>query len=333
MCTSISFRTKDHYFGRNLDLEYSYQEAITITPRNFTFHFRDTKTFQTHYAIIGMATVADEYPLYYDAVNEVGLGIAGLNFPGNAVYFPAIEGKDNVAPFELIPWILSQCKNVCEARRLIQRINLTDVPFNDSYPITPLHWMISDADETIVIEPTTEGVQIYDNPIGVLTNNPVFPFQMHNLCNYLNVTCQEASSRFSCNLKLEPYSRGMGGIGLPGDLSSSSRFVRATFTKLNSVCSSSESSSVNQFFHILGSVAQTRGCCIIGNEYEITLYSSCCNTNNGIYYYKTYENSQVTAVFLRKEDLNGSKLIQYPIRTKCNVFCEDQIRNNDSNNS
>lgn len=283
--------------------------------------------------MIGMATVADGYPLYYDAVNEAGLGIAGLNFPGNAVYFPAIDGKDNVAPFELIPWILAQCKNVSEARKLIQKINLTDVPFNDSYPLTPLHWMVSDLSDTIVIESTAEGVQIYDDPIGVLTNNPIFPFQMHNLCNYLNITSQEATNRFSNNVKLEPYSRGMGGIGLPGDLSSSSRFVRAAFTKLNSVCSNSESSSVNQFFHILGSVSQTRGCCSVGDAYEITLYSSCCNTAKGIYYYKTYENTHITAVFLHKEDLNGVNLIQYPIRTKSNIFCEDQIRKKDVDDS
>lgn len=333
MCTSISFKTNDHYFGRNLDLEYSYKEAVTITPRNFTFSFRNTKILQTHFAIIGIATVADGYPLYYDAVNEVGLGVAGLNFPGNAVYLPAAEEKDNVAPFELIPWILAQCKNVSEARKLIQRINLTDIPFNDDYPLTPLHWMVSDADESIVIEPTSNGVQIYDNPVGVLTNNPIFPFQMHNLCNYLNITNQVPINRFSSKVDLVPYSRGMGGIGLPGDLSSSSRFVRASFTKLNSVCNDDECSSINQFFHILDSVSQTRGCCMVGDAYEITMYSSCCNTAKGIYYYKTYENSRINAIYLYKEDLNSTDLIQYPIRTKSDIFCEDQGHNKGCINS
>ena len=333
MCTSISFKTNDHYFGRNLDLEYSYKEAVTITPRNFNFFFRDVKTLKTHYAIIGMATVANGYPLYYDAANEFGLGVAGLNFPGNAVYLPPTVGKDNVAPFELIPWILAQCKNVCEARKLIQRINITDIPFNNDYPLTPLHWMVSDADESIVIEPTFGGVQIYDNPVGVFTNNPIFPFQMHNLCNYLNITNQSPTNRFSDKIDLEPYSRGMGGIGLPGDLSSSSRFVRACFTKLNSVCNDDEHSSVNQFFHILDSVSQTRGCCMVDDGYEITMYSSCCNTTRGIYYYKTYENSQITAVFLNKENLDNMDLIQYPIRTKCNMFCEDQASNKGCNSS
>ena len=333
MCTSISFKTKDHYFGRNLDLEYSYNEAVTITPRNFTFSFRNTKMLQTHYAIIGIATVEAGYPLYYDAVNEAGLGIAGLNFPGNAVYLPDADGKDNIAPFELIPWILAQCKNVSEARKLIQKINLTDIPFNDDYPTTPLHWMVADADESMVIEPTSDGIQIYDNPVGVLTNNPIFPFQMHNLCNYLNITRKMPTNRFSSKVDLVPYSRGMGGIGLPGDLSSSSRFVRACFTKLNSVSNTDEHSSVNQFFHILDSVSQTRGCCIVDDTYEITMYSSCCNTAKGIYYYKTYENPRITVVFLNKEDLDSTDLIQYPIRTKCDIFCEDQSSNKDCNNS
>lgn len=323
MCTSISFKTKDHYFGRNLDLEYSYQEAVTITPRNYTFHFCDAKTIQKHYGIIGIATVADGYPLYYDAVNEAGLGIAGLNFPGNAVYLPTAEGKDNIAPFEFIPWILAQCKTVSDAQKLLQRVNITDTPFSDKYPLTPLHWMLSDSNETIIIEPTIDGVQVYDNPVGVLTNNPAFPFHTYNLSNYLNITREEAINRFSESIELPPYSRGMGGIGLPGDLSSASRFVRAAFTKLNSVCNNTEIGSVNQFFHILDSVSQTRGCCKVNDAYEITLYSSCCNTSKKIYYYKTYENSQLTAVSLNHEDLSKNKVVCYPLRSKGTVCYEN----------
>lgn len=323
MCTSISFQTKDHYFGRNLDLEYSYQEAVTISPRNFSFQFRSTRTLRQHYAIIGMATVANDYPLYYDATNECGLSMAGLNFPGNAVYLPTIDGKDNVAPFEIIPWILGQCKNINEAKPLLERINLADIAFDEKYPLTPLHWMISDRNQTIVVEPTTDGVHIYENPVGVLTNNPPFPYHIWNLNNYMNLTSSEPENHFSNKITLEPYSRGMGGLGLPGDLSSASRFVRAAFTKLNSVCDHTENESVNQFFHILDTVAQTRGCARIEDGYEITLYSSCCNTDCGIYYYKTYGNTQLTAVHLYHEALNSSKLIQYPLRIKGDVFSEN----------
>ena len=117
MCTAISLTTKDHYFGRNLDYEYSYRETVTITPRNYIFPFRRLPPMEHHYALIGMATVAENYPLYYDATNEYGLSIAGLNFPHSAKYMPQRDDKDNVTPFELIPWLLGNCKNIDEAKK------------------------------------------------------------------------------------------------------------------------------------------------------------------------------------------------------------------------
>ena len=103
MCTAISLRTSDHYFGRNLDLEYCYTESVVITPRNFTLTFRHKLPLKKHLAMIGMAYVCDGYPLYYDATNEAGLSMAGLNFPEYADYKPAAARKDNSTPFEFIP--------------------------------------------------------------------------------------------------------------------------------------------------------------------------------------------------------------------------------------
>ena len=113
---------------------------------------------------------------------------------------------------------------------------------------------------------------------------------------------------------MDEYSRGMGGMGLPGDISSASRFVKVAWTKMNSVSGDSESESISQFFHILGSVDQQRGCCEVAPEqYEITIYSSCVNVDKGIYYYTTYENSQITAVDMHKENLDGDTIITYPL--------------------
>lgn len=319
MCTAVSFTTADHYFGRTLDLSYSYCETITITPRHYPFHFRRMGTNDSHYAIIGMAIVRDGYPLYYDAANEKGLAIAGLNFPGNAVYFPETEGKDNVSPFELIPWILGQCATLAEARQRLERIHLVNIPFSDEMPLAPLHWMIADATGAITLEQTADGLKIYDNPTGVMANNPPFDYQMFNLNNYMNLTSEPPVNRFCPDLPLRPYCLGMGGIGLPGDLSSTSRFVRVAFTRLNSVCGCSESESVSQFFHILGSVHQTRGCAKTEDGYEITVYTSCCNTSKGIYYYTTYENQQITAVELSHENLDGNAVIVYPLITDTQI--------------
>lgn len=313
MCTAISFLSKNHYFGRNLDFEYSYNEEITIMPRNFPLSFRKTETIQRHYAIIGMATVDNGYPLYFDGTNERGLSMAGLYFPENAVYLPAADGKDNITPFEFIPWILSQCKDIKEAVHLLRKINLVNIPYSKEYPLSPLHWIIADRESSITVEPTEKGLEIYDNPVGVLTNNPPFMFHMHNLTNYMNITNEEPVNRFSHKVDIQAYSKGMGAIGLPGDSSSASRFIRAAFTKLNSVCDPDESSSVSQFFHILDSVAQLKGCVKTADGYEKTIYSSCCNTDEGIYYYKTYDNWQITGVSFNSTELNCDKLSEFPL--------------------
>lgn len=314
MCTAADYQTADHYFGRNLDLEYSYHETITVTPRNYPFHFRKTADITSHYAIVGVAYVVEDYPLYYDAVNEKGLGIAGLNFPENADYKPEMPGKDNITPFELIPWILAQCASVSEAENLLSRINIININFSETLPLSPLHWMIADKDRAIAVEAVSEGVKIYKNPVHVLTNNPTFDMQLFALNNFMSCSPKPPQNSFSTHLNLETYSRGMGGIGLPGDLSSQSRFIKAAFTRANSVSGTTESESISQFFHILESAAQQRGCVDLGdNKYEYTIYSSCCNTDKGIFYYKTYENSQISAVDMHKEDLDSAALVSYPM--------------------
>ena len=314
MCTAATYKTNDFYFGRTLDYEFSYGDEVTVTPRNFPFSFRNGEVMKTHYAMIGMAFVAGDYPLYYDAVNEKGLGIAGLNFVGNAFYREAKPEKDNVAQFELIPWLLGQCDSVKSAKTLLNKINITNTPFSKELPLAQLHWLIADRNEAITVESVKEGLKIYDNPVGVLTNNPPFDEQLFQLNNYMHLSPKTPKNSFSDKLSLNAYSRGMGALGLPGDLSSHSRFVRAAFVKMNSLSGNSENESVSQFFHILGAVDQQRGCCEVGEgKYEITIYTSCCNADKGIYYYTTYDNHQITAVNMYNEDLDGLCLLRYPL--------------------
>ena len=314
MCTAATYKTKDFYFGRTLDYEFSYGDEITITPRNYEFNFRKVKKIESHYAMIGMAHVVGDYPLYYDAINEKGLGIAGLNFVGNAYYNECIEGKDNIAQFEMIPWILGQCESVKEVRELLKNINITNEPFSEKFPLAQLHWIIADKNEAITVESMKDGLKVYDNPVGVLTNNPPFDKQMFELNKYMNLSPKAPKNNFSDKLDMEYYSRGMGAIGLPGDLSSQSRFVRVSFVKMNSVSEDDEKSSVSQFFHILNSVDQQRGCCEVADgKYEITIYTSCCNASKGIYYYTTYNNHQITAVDMFKENLDGNSIVKYSL--------------------
>ncbi|MBP3939281.1 MAG: choloylglycine hydrolase [Clostridia bacterium] len=315
MCTAISFKTKDHYFGRTLDLEYDYNESVTVTPRNFPFKFTNRKENKNHSAIIGIATVIDTYPLYYEATNEAGLSVAGLNFPNNAFYHPTDESKVNIAPFEFIPYILTECKTVEDAKKLLEKANIANIDFRPDLKASPLHWMISDKNKSITVESTVAGLQVYENPIGVLTNNPPFDLQIKNLEKYKNLSSKEPEHKPD----MSHYSKGLGAIGLPGDLSSASRFVRAAFTKENSVCGDSESESVSQFFHILGSVSHTRGTVDLGGKYEITVYTSCCNTDRGILYYTTYENPQISAIDMNKLNLSSDELFEFPLETEMNI--------------
>ena len=314
MCTAATYKTKDFYFGRTLDYEFSYGDEITITPRNYIFEFRHMEKLSSHYAIIGMAHVAGDYPLYYDAVNEKGLGMAGLNFVGNAVYNEVENGKENVAQFEFIPWILGKCATVQEAKECLKKINLVKTPFSEMLLCAQLHWIIADKEEAITVESMADGLHVWDNPAGVLTNNPPFDQQMFMLNNYMHLSPRQPENHFSESLGLKTYSRGMGALGLPGDLSSASRFARVAFVKDHSFSGDSEEESVSQFFHILGSVDQQRGCCEVEpGKYEITLYTSCCNCDKGIYYYTTYENHQISAVNMHHEDLNGTMPVRYPV--------------------
>ncbi len=326
MCTAIKYEGACHYFGRNLDIECGYGESVIIIPRGFDFgaycgSIKGEKATVSarklfcapHFAIIAMGTVVDSCPLIYDGMNEHGLGVAGLNFVGNTYYNPPKGNGLDLAQFEIMPLILSSCKNVREAVMLIKTINLTSKPFKEDMPTAELHYMIVDKEDCVTVEFTEAGTKIYKNTVGVLTNNPSFDYHITNLINYMSLSSGIPSNNLSRKLELIPYSNGMGAIGLPGDFSSQSRFIRAAFVKLNAKRCEEEKTSVCQVLHILSTVSQVEGCVQTENGYEKTLYSSCCNLDTGVYYYKTYGDFTVRSVDLRLEDLEGDAIKIYPL--------------------
>lgn len=316
MCTSISFNNGDFYFGRNMDIGYSFGERIIFTPRGYDFEMRTTDTLTGGYALLGIGTVVNDYPLYADAVNEKGLAMAGLNFPGFAHYMPVIEDKFNITPFEFIPYILKTCASVSEAKNLLQNVSLVDIAFSPQIPLAPLHWMIADKEESIVVEQTKDGLIVHHNPVGVMTNNPTFDWHLMNLNNYMNCSAYDPEDRFGNDISLMPLGHGIGGLGLPGDTLTTSRFVRAAFIKSNSVCEPTESANLSQFFRILDGVGVAKGAAITHDGTpDYTTYVSCINATKGIYYYKTYENTQISGVDMHKENLDGTHLVTYQLIT------------------
>ncbi len=321
MCTAISFNTKNHYFGRTLDLEYSFNENIIITPRNYKLNYKHNNHQKNNFAIIGVGIVQDDYPLYYDAINEKGVSVAGLNFPKTCKYYNYVKDKINLTSFELIPWILQNFDSINILKSEINDINITNDNFNECFKHSPLHWIVSDNETSITIEQSQNGLKILDNPIGVLTNEPSFDMQLENLTKYINLTPYEPNNIFCEFTNITPSSRGLGGFGLPGDLSSSSRFVRAAYTKLNSICDNDEVSSINQFFNILNTVKQTNGCVRLpDNKLEKTVYTTCYNTDKCILYYTTYNNSSISQVNLFNVNLDSSVIIQYNMLTEPTII-------------
>lgn len=314
MCTSIAFSAPYPLFGRNLDLETPFGQQVVATPRSFAFHFHRRPAMPHHLAMIGMATVAGGVPLYAEAMNEAGLYMAGLNFPGNACYTPADQAApDAVAPYELIPLVLGSCRTLKEARAMLEGIDLLGIPFAPGYPLAPLHWHIADGTGALVMEVTAEGSRLYEDPVGVLTNNPPFPVQLANLTGYQTLSAAPPENRFAPGVPLPPYGQGMGAIGLPGDCSPMSRFVRAAFLKCNSIHSAGDD-AVNQFFRILDAVAMVRGSVMTPEgKPDMTLYSCCADPARGVYYFKTYDNSLIHAVSLLRAPLEASTLCCWPL--------------------
>lgn len=267
-----------------------------------------------HPAMIGMGIVAGGFPLYFEAANDKGIGVAGLNFQGNAFYHQCMEEKDNIASFEVVPWILCNCSTMDQVRELARKMNVVDIDFSPDMPSSTLHWMVSDGNESLVLESVKDGLKIYENPVGVMTNNPEFDKQLFNLNNYRKLSAADPENTFGKGVELDKYSRGMGTDGMPGGLSSQERFVKCTFTKMNVLPAEDETSAVGQFFHILHSVEQQKGCCQVApGKYEYTIYSSCINLDDMIYYYTTYDNNQITGVRMKDFDTSGTELVEVPI--------------------
>lgn len=290
MCTAISYINGGHYFGRTLDYHISFGQQVVVMPRNFLLNGQSNP----HFAVCGMAAVQDDYPLFFDGMNEKGLCMAGLNFVGNAVYSKPQSDKINIAQYELIPILLSKCADVKEAVMLLKKSVITDTAFSKELPPAQLHWLIADKEGCVTVEAVKTGLRIYENTLGVLTNNPPFDEQLENLKNYEHLTPDSPVGD----------SLGLGAVGLPGDLSSRSRFVRAVFMKNNSV----SDDGLCQFFHISDTVKQIRGCCRIGKDLEYTQYISCMQADTGIYHYKTYDDHAIKSIDMNRVNLNSTSL-------------------------
>ncbi len=308
MCTVITLIKDSLFFGRNMDIDFNPGFKIAVMPRDFPLTTKKAGVLLKHYTVTGAARVEDGYPLYADGCNEKGLCMAGLNFPFNAVYACGKqEGKTSLAPYEMIPYVLGKCADIREAKQLLENTEIVGVPFKEGLPLAPLHWIVADKNGSFVVERTQSGISLYDDPAGTLTNNPPFPTHLENIKRYDGL-CVSDKQNLSARVDKTTFSEGEGAIGLPGDMSSPSRFVRAWFTLKNSVCGESVREKVSQVFHILSSVSMTKGAVVTqGGGLDVTAYSCCIDAENAAYYYKKYDDLSANCV--RTGNADGRKLI------------------------
>ena len=295
MCTAI-YLNEVGLFGRTFDYEKSYGERLVFTPRE---HMQMGEACN-RYATLGVGLARGESMLYYDGMNEWGLCGAALNFPGYAVYHNEINKKAGVPAGLFLSFALGFCKNTSEIRDLLNNISITgdDVL---GLPATPLHWMFADSKGTITVESTEGGLRVMDNPYGVLTNSPNFEVQKLLLSDYMTLHPGYPENRL-VKTPLAVYSRGMGALGLPGDFSSRSRFVRGVFVKENTRLITEQDQQINRMKHILSSVSVPCGC--IMNEKEeagSTLYSCIMDSETLTYYFASYENQTLRGARLYPE--------------------------------
>ena len=293
MCTAIALRGEDSfYFGRNMDIYYPLGFDTARIERGAPFSFSCGESVAACNAVIGTAVVVDGYPLYADGMNDKGLCMAGLEFPDLAFYSDApVENKKSVSPYEFIPWVLTQCGTVDEVRTLLGKTHLINRPFSKELPLTPLHWMIADGKKSIAVETTVNGNFVYGCESNVLTNAPEYPFHAVNLRQYANLTADQPVTLEDKNSFGSPFSSGFGAIGLPGDFSSASRFVKAAFVAKNaSMIIDGSDDGVSELIRALFSVAVPRGAVKVNDgRYNMTVYTSCMDVNGGKYYRIPYE--------------------------------------------
>lgn len=309
MCTSLTLTTKNQVntLARTMDFAFLLDPELIFIPRKFPLVSEVDQTERSvNYAMMGIGRNLGTY-IFADGLNETGLACASLYFPGYAEYNDsAIPGKTNLAPHEIVGWLLTNFSTLEEVKAAIPQLNIVSTPLKLMNVITPLHWIITDkTGNTIVIEPMKGGIMIHDNPLGVMTNSPDFNWHLTNIRNYIGVSPNKTGPIQLNGMTFSPFGAGAGSFGLPGDFTPPSRFLRALFGReaINPI--NNEEECISAAFHILASVDIPKGSVITDDGIDFTQYTACMVCNTGTYYYKTYDNNQIARACLFNEDFEA----------------------------
>ena len=314
MCTGVRFSdvNGNMYFGRNLDWSVGYGQRVVVTPRGYKYKSAFLGEMANSPAVIGMGIVAENTPLYFDCANEHGLAVAGLNFPGYASYAAsAVEGKTNIAAYEFPLWVALNFKTVDEVEKALKDVAIIAKPINDQYPVSELHWLIGDSKRSIVVEYTVNGMEIFENDVDILTNQPGYGWHKENLRNYMNLFPVMPKEIKWAKATMKAFGSGSLMRGLPGGFYSTDRFIRVAYLNTHYPVQSDETSNVSRLFHTLAGVAMIDGgAAMADGKFEKTVYTGGYSTATQTYYYNTYEDFTIKSVALKDCDLNSTTLIE-----------------------
>ncbi|OTY68018.1 choloylglycine hydrolase [Bacillus thuringiensis serovar vazensis] len=328
MCTSLTLETKNgqHLFARTMDFTLDMNQEVIIIPRHYQWNNITGEIINTKHATVGMGINHQGRIIMADGVNEAGMTCATLYFPGFATYSQSIDDNTtNLAPFDFVTWSLTQFNSVKELKKSVDSITFLDIPLPDLGLTPPLHWILADKwGDCIVLEPTSEGLKLYDNPLGVMTNSPEFNWHLQNLRQYIGLKSEPFAPTEWSNLPLSAFGQGSGSMGLPGDFTPPSRFVRAAYGKQNIQGIDSEEEGVSALFHILSNCEVPKGGVITEEgALDNTIYTSVMCMESGTYYYHTYDCRQIIAVHLFHENLDTDEIKAYPFQRKQKIFYEN----------
>lgn len=316
MCTAITVQTpgKDTYLGRTMDFSYPLEPELYFTPKGYEWNnILNTHRTANRYSYMGIGQNLSPIA-FADGVNEMGFAAAALYFPGYAAYDPT-ETQDftipSIAAVELVGFLLGLSSSVEQACGILRSIRIVGTKDSVTNSIAPLHWLLADKRGTcMVVEKTGDRLHLTDNPMGVLSNSPDFQWHMTNLRNYMNVAPSQSPETEWNQVKLSPFGQGAGTFGLPGDYTSPSRFVRAAYQKSHTSVPSGRDDAVTACFHIMETVSIPKGIVVTDRETDdYTQYVSFMNLSTKEYFFKTYHNSEISAVRFPENVTSGQGIV------------------------
>lgn len=311
MCTAITLQSdkSDIFFGRTMDFSHHIEPGLYIIPRNYEWYSLATsEKYVGAYSFISIGQKADGMLSFFDGINEQGFAAAVLYFPDYAQYDLPTKNKTQIASLDFLHYILGRCRHVDDLKELLKNIVIVGIEDPVTHTAAPLHWIAVDRiGKCVVIEQTAAGLEVIDNPIGVMANSPDFKWHMANLRNFMNVSVEQQNKVLWGNVSLSPFGQGAGTALLPGSYTSPDRFVRTAFIKSHIEVPENSIEAVMSCFHIMNSVFIPKGIVLTDRQtFDYTQYIAFMNTNTCEYYFKTYENDQIIRAKLWDYDIDGT---------------------------